>query len=207
MSEGAAPGGDSIRGISRRHLLALGGGAAAAAALGISACGSGSDSETSKFGEGDVGILNYALTLEYVEAALYENAVESGLFGQPHLAILRKFHEEENDHTAALSKLVERLGGEPVAKPKTTFPMKEAEAVLVLVGKLENLGAAAYLEQLPKLHDGKALATVLSIHSVEGKHAAAVASLSGNPITPDGPFAKPASASVVLRSFEPFITG
>ena len=51
------------------------------------------------------------------------------------------------------------------------------------------------------------LAAALSIHSVEGRHAAALNTLLGEPITPDGAFAKPAGASEVLKSVEPFIVG
>ena len=41
---------------------------------------SGGGGETAQFGKGDLGIVNYALTLEYLETAFYADVVKSGLF-------------------------------------------------------------------------------------------------------------------------------
>src|SRR5690349_6493843 len=84
--------------VSRRKFMALTGGSAAMGAV-LAACGSddkngntsSSMSSTSSsttdtrppadvFGSGDLGILNYALTLEYLETAFYADVVKSGLF-------------------------------------------------------------------------------------------------------------------------------
>ena len=46
----------------------------------------GKESETEQFGKGDIGILNYALTLEYLETAFYEEVDKSGLFKGEELA-------------------------------------------------------------------------------------------------------------------------
>ena len=86
--------------VSRRKFMALTGGSAAAAAF-LAACGSddgtttttmpssGGSSETAQFGKGDVGILNYALTLEYLETAFYADVVKSGLFKGADLETIR----------------------------------------------------------------------------------------------------------------------
>jgi rubrerythrin len=192
--------------LSRRKFIALAGSSAVAVAF-VAGCGSdgGTTSETSQFGDGDVGILNYALTLEHVEAAFYKDLVTSGLFSGNAKKDLGKFGEEEEDHISSLTKAVERLGGEPVAKPRTRFSLKNGNSALALGSKLENIAAAAYLGQLSNIESPPALATVLSIHSVEGRHAAAINSLLGKPPTPDGAFAKPARAKLVLNSVEPFI--
>jgi rubrerythrin len=60
----------------------------------------GGSSETAQFAKGDVGILNYALTLEYLETAFYADVVKSGLFVGADLATIRKFGEEEAEHVA-----------------------------------------------------------------------------------------------------------
>jgi hypothetical protein len=202
--------------VSRRKFMALTGGSAAAAAF-LAACGSDSDSttttssmpsggdETAQFGKGDIGILNYALTLEYLETAFYADVVKSGLFKGADLATIKQFGEEEAEHVSALTAAVKGLGGKPAPEPKTEFPLESAKSVLELAGTVENLGAAAYLGQAGNIKSPEVLASALAIHSVEGRHAAALNTLLGMPITPDGAFAKPATAKVVLKSVEPFI--
>jgi rubrerythrin len=201
--------------VSRRKFMALTGGSAAAAAF-LAACGSDSSSsstttstamsgETAQFGKGDVGILNYALTLEYLETAFYADVVKSGLFKGAELDTIKKFGEEEAEHVAALTAAVKQLGGKPAPEPKTEFPLKSAKSVLELAGTVENLGAAAYLGQAGNIKSPEVLASALAIHSVEGRHAAALNTLLGLSITPDGAFAKPATAKEVLKSVEPFI--
>lgn len=205
--------------VSRRKLLAVTGGSTALAAF-LAACGSDSDSTTTtmsdsgggktgteQFGKGDVGILNYALTLEYLEAAFYEDVVKSGLFKGSELETIRKFGSEEAEHVKALTGFVKGMGGTPAPKPKTEFPLKSAKSVLELAATVENLGAAAYLGQAPNIKGASTLAAALSIHSVEGRHAAALNTLLGKLIVPDGAFAVPASADEVLESVEPFIVG
>jgi hypothetical protein len=204
--------------VSRRKFIALTGGSTALAAF-LAACGSsddeittttgsgGGESETAQFGKGDVGILNYALTLEYLETAFYADVVKSGLFKGAELATIRKFGEEEAQHVEALTGAVKKMGGMPASKPKTEFPLKSAKSVLELAGTVENLGAAAYLGQAANIQSPDVLASALAIHSVEGRHASALNTLLGEPITPDGAFAKPADAKSVLESVEPFIVG
>jgi rubrerythrin len=203
---------------SRRRFLAVGGGSTALAAF-LAACGSdnsstttttmsgGGKSETAEFGKGDIGILNYALTLEYLETAFYKDVVASGLFKGADLATIRKFGQEEAEHVQALTAAVKSLGGKPAPEPKTEFPLKSAKSVLELAATVENLGAAAYLGQAANIQSPEVLASALAIHSVEGRHAAALNTLLGESVTPDGAFAVPADVPTVLKSVEPFIVG
>jgi rubrerythrin len=203
---------------SRRRFLAVGGGSTALAAF-LAACGDdsgtttttsmggGGTSETAQFGKGDVGILNYALTLEYLETAFYADVVKSGLFKGADLETIRKFGTEEAEHVQALTAAVKQLGGKPAPEPKAEFPLKSAKSVLELAGTVENLGAAAYLGQAANIQSPEVLASALAIHSVEGRHAAVLNTLLGESITPDGAFAKPADVKTVLKSVEPFIVG
>jgi hypothetical protein len=204
--------------VSRRKLLAVTGGSTALAAF-LAACGSddstttmatnggGGKTGTEQFGKGDVGILNYALTLEYLETAFYADVVKSGLFKGADLATIRKFGSEEAEHVTALTGFVKQLGGKPAPKPKTEFPLKNAKSVLELAATVENLGAAAYLGQAANIKGASVLSAAPSTHSVQGRHAAALNTLLGKSIVPDGAFAKPASADEVLKSVEPFIVG
>ena len=204
---------------SRRRFLAVGGGSAGLAAF-LAACGDDSDttmttdsmgsggaSETAQFGKGDVGILNYALTLEYLETAFYADVVKSGLFKGADLETIRKFGQEDAEHVQALTQAVKSLGGKPAPEPIAEFPLKSAKSVLELAGTVENLGAAAYLGQAANIQSPEVLASALAIHSVEGRHAAVLNTLLGESITPDGAFAKPADVKTVLKSVEPFIVG
>ena len=77
--------------------------------------------------------------------------------------------------------------------------------ILATAADVENLGAAAYLGQAGLIESKEILAAALSIHSVEGRHAAALNTLVGKTIVPDGAFAKPASMDEVLKAVKPFI--
>jgi len=213
--------------LSRRRFFVAAGGTTAASAL-LVACGddddstamSGSDDGMSttadmgasndaiaQFGKGDIGILNYALTLEYIEDDFYSDVVASGLFKGENLALIRTFGEDEAAHVAALTQTVRKLGAKPAPKPKTKFPLDDAQSVLELAATVENLGAAAYLGQAPRIESDEVLAAALSIHAVEGRHAAALNTLTDQSFVPDGAFAKPADAKTVLDSVQPFLVG
>jgi hypothetical protein len=202
--------------VSRRRFLAMTGGVGAAGAL-LTACG-GDDSTTaagtaaspdmtameSQFGAGDLGIVNYALTLEYLEAAFYGDVAKSGLFKGEQLALIESIGKNEEAHVAALSATAKKLGT-PAKAPKATFPLDDAKSVLDLAATVENLGAAAYLGQAGNIEDPTILAAALSIHSVEGRHAALLNILTGKQPTPDGAFAQPADMQTVLDEVQPFL--
>lgn len=189
--------------ISRRNFVLLAGSVASASAL--AACGESSsdaagDGETAKYGDGDVGILNYLLIVENLQAAFYSEIAKSNRFTAKAREALAKFGEEEKDHIASLTKEVEKLGGEPIAPTKAEFSMKTDAETLETGSELENVGAAAYLGQLGNIESDAVLKTALSIHSVEGRHAASINELLEKPVTPDGAFAKPLPVAKVLES-------
>jgi rubrerythrin len=157
------------------------------------------------FGKGDVGIVNYALTLEYLETAFYNDAARSGLFKGSQLATIKTLADQEQQHVDALAATVKKLGAKPAAEPKAEFPLDNADSVLKLAATVENLGAAAYLGQAANIENPDILAAALSIHTVEGRHAAALNVLVGDEPTPDGAFAKPATADEVLKQVKPFL--
>ena len=204
--------------LSRRRLFAVTGGAGASAAL-LAACGDDGDTSTSaatttstdkdqmasQFGEGDLGIVNYALTLEYLEAGFYDAVASSGLFKGDDLALIKQIGATEQEHVDALVATAKKLGGKPAAEPKAKFPLDDAKSVLELAATVENLGAAAYLGQAANIQSPDILAAALSIHSVEARHAAVLNGLIGKPATPDGAFAKPADMQTVLDQVKPFL--
>ena len=225
---------------SRNAFLRMVGGGAAAAGLAtlLAACGGEDPNETGKVetvsrgtgrgsgksdatpeeGGDDVEILNYALKLEHLETAFYQEAEETGLIKDKRaLELLKAFGETEATHVETLKATVKKLGGTPVSKPTTRFELVfegGAEMILQSAATIENLGAAAYLGQAPRIKSKDILAAALSIHSVEARHAAALNALlrrgfeGGGPLSgaiPDGAFAKPMSMTEVLAAAKPFL--
>jgi len=153
---------------------------------------------------GDLAIVNYALTLEYLESEFYAKVVSSGLFKGATLSTLKTFGAEEDEHVTALKGVAMKLG-KPAAKPMGKFPIKSANQVALLAATVENLGAAAYLGQAPRIQSREVLAAALSIHSIEARHAATLNLLTKHNPTPNGAFGKPATMQQVLAAVKPFI--
>jgi rubrerythrin len=205
--------------VDRKRFLKMAGGAGAASfgAFVLAACGSsGKTTSTvaataatattsSTASTGDLAILNYALTLEYLETGFYEKVVASGLFSGKVGALIKSFGGEEKTHVEALKGSVEKLGGTPAANPNGKFPITSATQVAELAYTVENLGAAAYLGQAGNIQSPEILATALAIHTVEARHAATLGTLVKKSLTPDGAFAKPADMSTVLAAVKPFL--
>ncbi len=205
----------------------MGAGAAATSlAAFIAACGSSSSSSSSAAGtssaaatsssaaaattssssssSGDLAIVNYALTLEYLEAQFYAKVIKSGLFTGKNLSVIKTFGAEEAQHVIALKKVAGSLGT-PATEPTGKFPIKNAAQVTELAGTVENLGAAAYLGQAPNIKSKEILAAALAIHTIEARHAATLNLVLKKSPTPDGAFAKPMTMSQVLAVVKPFI--
>ncbi len=205
--------------VDRKRFLKVAGSASAASfgAFVLAACG-GSSKTASTVGApantvtsastastGDLAILNYALTLEYLERAFYEKVVASGFFNGKVASLIKDFGSQEASHVAALKAAVEKLGGTPVAEPASKFPIENASQVANLAYTVENLGASAYLGQAPKIQSAEVLATALAIHTVEARHASTLGTLVKKSVTPEGAFAKPAEMSTVLAAVKPFL--
>jgi Ferritin-like domain len=197
----------------------MGAGAAATGlAAFIAACGGGSKSSssstsspastattTTSTSSGDLGIVNYALTLEYLEAQFYDKVIASGLFnGSKYLSTLKSFGGEEHQHVVALKKVATSLGT-PAAEPTGKFPLQSAASVTRLAATVENLGASAYLGQAGNIKSKQILAAALAIHTVEARHAATLNTVLKMSPTPDGAFAKPMTMAQVLATVKPFI--
>ena len=190
----------------RRFLAAAGAGGLAAF---LAACGSSKDKNSAAsrtpLGGQDLVIVNYALTLEYVEADFYDKVVESGVFSGKDADAITAIRDNEHEHVAALEALAKQLGGTPAEKPVTQFSLGDARSVLKLAVNLENTGAAAYLGQVDSIENREVLAAALSIHSIEGRHAAKVSRMLGVPFAPDGAFAEPQSMSEVNAAVSAYI--
>lgn len=191
---------------TRRGFIALAGGSLGGAAL-LSACGdsSSANAETSEFGSGDEGILNYLLTLEYTMADFYKKLETSNLFSEAERKALGKFGIQEEEHVEALARQLKKIEGKPVAKPQTKFSLDTGPGTLEIAEKLESGMAGAYLGQLPNVEGESLRQKLAEIHTVEGRHSAAIAYIQQKPVTPDGAFAKPLNVDAVMVKFKPFL--
>jgi rubrerythrin len=214
---------------SRKRFFKMMGGAGAVGAFSVflAACGDDDKKDTAATGatasdgdgvKGDLHILDYALTLEYLETTFYNEVLASGVIKDKKIGDLAKgLAETEQAHVDALKATIVKLGGTPGMAPKTKFQPtidKGAKAILETAATVENLGAAAYLGQAGNITNKDVLAAALSIHSVEARHAAALNQLVGRGFggkgglegsIPDGAFGKPMDEAAVLAAVKPFL--
>jgi rubrerythrin len=204
----------------RKRFLRMMGGAGAAGALAIFLAACGDDDSASGGGAttaptnsesataGDLEIVQYALTLEHLATDFYNAVIDSGVITDKALAETAKMiRDNEQEHVTVLTGTVKQLGGKP-KRPKTNFDAVlegGPKMVLETAATVENLGAAAYLGQAGRIKSKEILAAALGIHSVEARHAAALNTVVGKTIVPDGAFAKPASMAEVLPKVKPFL--
>jgi hypothetical protein len=155
------------------------------------------------FGKGDVGILNYALTLEYLEAAFYNGASAANLpLSSQAASFLKIVTRDENAHVKFLK---EHLGSKAAKEP--TFDFKgantNAEMFMKTAQVLENTGVHAYSGQALNIKAAAYVKAALSILTVEARHASVIGLLNepaGEDIAPNGPFDTPLTAAKVLAA-------
>jgi rubrerythrin len=195
LAGGAVVGGGAVLGALAPGALAKGG-----------HFSTGDRPPTSKFGAGDIGILRYALTLEYLESSFYNQAVANQrkhafLKDAREVAFLSTVHHDENQHVKALQKV---LGSKSIPRPTFNFHGDNNDRSRFLAASygFENVGVHAYSGQAFNIKDPHVLAAALSIVTVEARHASVVGLLrlhSEHGIAPDGAFDKPWGASKVLK--------
>ncbi len=163
---------DTRAGFLRKAALAVGGVVGGGAALGALAAPAGAATA------GDVAILNYALTLEYLEAAFYTEAVQMGALSGDVRTFARIVGAHERAHVAALKKA---LGAAAVKKPWFDFKgTTENEAAFRKTAQvLEDTGVMAYAGQAPLIDSDQVLGAALAIHTVEARHASWIRHLNG----------------------------
>ncbi len=193
-----------VHGMSRASFL-LRGAMTAGAAYGATAVGPWVSGALGAAGGGDVAILNFALTLEYLETDFYKvKGKEVGLSGEAR-SLATLLGDQEAEHVAALTKAITAAGGAPVKKPTFVFPVTNQASFLKLAYVLENTGVGAYNGAGPKLSNPQYLAAAGSIVQVEARHAAAIGLLSNRSPVPNGGFDKPLSKAQVLAKAGPLI--
>jgi Ferritin-like domain len=195
-----------VRGISREAFITRGA-IAAGSVYGLSTVGPFVRQAIAQEGGGDVEIVNFALTLEFLEAAFYDQALKqvSGLSGDVK-ELATTLRDNENEHVAALTATVKQLGGKPVAKPGVDFGNAFAgEASFLKTSQtFEDLGVSAYNGAAPDIKSKEVLAAAGGIVQVEARHAAAIRLARAQDITP-GAFDEALTMKQVLAAAKPFI--
>ena len=226
---------------TRRQFVAGSAGALGGAALGGSLVGSavaqtddedGEDGEDGGDGEepvenefeDDVDILNFARTLEFLEASFYAQGLENigeedlcncQLFGEEDDPRREQVYEElqtvlahEEAHVEALGAAVEELGGEPVEEPEFDFGLavQYPVAFLATAAQLEDVGVSAYAGAAPYIENEALVAPALGIHSVEARHASFLRTLNGDSGFPNA-VDEARSRSEVEALIAPFVVG
>ncbi len=126
----------------------------------------------------DVAILNFALALEYLQAAFYTEAEQVKALTGGLAEQARVVGSHERAHVAALRA---QLGRRAIARPRFDFhgATDSPGSFRANAVAFEDLAVGAYKEQLPKISSDRYLAAAVSIQSVEGRHAAWIRRLAG----------------------------
>ncbi len=175
------------------------GGALAGAGLALGAVPAGFAIAQGGLPKGDIKILNYALTLEYLEAAFYADALDKGELSGESAIFAKVVGAHEQAHVDALKQT---LGSKAGKAPAVDFKDATGKKKFLQTAKvLEDTGVSAYQGQATRIKTSAVLAAAGSILAVEARHAAWVADIIGggagvNP-APDA-FSMPQDMAAIL---------
>lgn len=197
------------RGDFLRTILKVGGGVAAAGVGAsllmpgqIDAASLGLSTKKNKMGvpQSDLDILNYALTLEHIEATFYAGVNPMDAPTRQVAAYVKIVAGHEKAHVDALTAAITKLGGKPVAAKKYKFPKISLGFGIVV----ENLGVGAYLGAAPMIMTPAILLTAASIVTVEARHASCWAALNQEMDFTKGAFDAGIAKDKVVAAVTPF---
>jgi rubrerythrin len=169
----------------------------------------------------DVSLLNYALSLENLEAAFYTQGLaqfSSADFGNSTFiqnfgsvisgdvyAYLSLIRDHEIQHVRTLQSLITGLGATPVKACTYNFGYKTADDFITIAALLENTGVMAYDGALSQIQSASLKTAAATVASVEARHASYLNLLTG--ASPSGPsFDTAASSTVILAAAAKYIT-
>ncbi|KAI9712228.1 MAG: hypothetical protein M1812_006963 [Candelaria pacifica] len=158
-------------------------------------------------------ILNYALTLEYLERTFYEEAIanysqqqfrDAG-FPDPFYTNLLTIRNDERTHVTFLSTALAAAGVKPVEQLTYQFPSTDVKSFVGLASVLEGVGVSAYLGAAASIANKDYLTAAGSILTVESRHNAYIRSSLGQSPFPT-PFDTPLDFNEVFSMAAAFIT-
>ncbi|KAL3465064.1 ferritin-like domain-containing protein [Aspergillus heterothallicus] len=160
----------------------------------------------------DADILNYALTLEHLEAVFYEEGlknythqvfINAGM-KDPFYDNLKQVAMDEKAHEEFLTQALTAAGANPVQRCEYSFPSTDAASFLALASVLEGVGTSAYLGAAASIMNKTYLTAAGSILTVEARHSAYLRAALGEAPAAQ-PFDNPLSLNEVFTVASPFI--
>jgi len=194
-----------VKGLTREAFL-LRGTLAAVAVSGLGAVSPFLSDAFAQSAAGDLAILNYALTLEYLEAEFYQKGLAANILGDD-AKYVTPIAAHEAAHVAALTATLTKLGATPATKPTFVFPattFTDKPTFLKTAVTFEETGVKAYHGQVTLIKDGAILGAAASIAGVESRHAAVLNYLAQMPPVPN-PVEQHATAEETLAAIKPFL--
>jgi Ferritin-like domain len=150
----------------------------------------------------DISIIEFALTLEYLQATFYSEVVRNNVLTGSLADQARIVGGHERAHVAALRQV---LGSKAAPSPMFNFEgaTESPDAFRRTAVAFEDLAVAAYKGQAPRIYSKHYLAALLAIHSVEARHAAWIRRLAGKlpaPTAFDEPESRGATEALVAST-------
>ncbi|CAG9938112.1 unnamed protein product [Clonostachys rosea f. rosea IK726] len=160
---------------------------------------------------GDVSILNYALTLEFLERRFYTEGLQNFTaqdfqnagFSPDFYEQMKTVLKDEQTHVDFLAGA---LGPKAIQEPTFSFPVKDVHSFIGLSSVLEGVGTSAYLGAAPAIADKNILTAAGSILAVEARHSSYIRAALGQKPIPN-PFDTPLGFNQVFSLAAQFVTG
>ncbi len=175
---------------------------------------------TARAAPSDLDILNYALTLEHLEATFYTQGVQQfSAKDFQHLTLLRgsgntlrrtvydyivRIRDHEVTHVQTLISVIRNLGGTPVAPCTYNFGYRTVEEFVAVAEALEDTGVMAYDGAIALIENPDLQTAAATIATVEARHAAYLRLLNGHVPFPDA-FDTPKTMDEILAIAGQFI--
>ena len=162
-------------------------------------------------GDDIISTLNYALTLEHLEATFYRTYNDEfgesdfGDYDDNVYSRLVQIGEHETTHVDTLVSVITDLGGEPVEEAMYDFGVTDVDSYVATAAVLENLGTGAYTGAAQFLiEEDELLTAALTIHGVEARHASYLNVVNGEVPFPES-FETALTPAEVLEAATPLI--
>ncbi|KAK2019679.1 twin-arginine translocation pathway signal [Colletotrichum eremochloae] len=171
------------------------------------------NAEAAAAGLTDIDILQFALTLEWLEGTFYQQGFQKfpaqdflalGL-SQEQVNDLQQVGATELSHVSLLQSSIAQAGTQPVQPCQYNFGFTDAAGMVATAAILENVGVSAYLGAAPLVKDKSILGTAGSILTIEARHQTFIRAASKQIAIPQA-FDAPLGVRAVFSLAAPFIT-